>query len=61
MSVLPSQIVADETYRENRAAMEAALAEAEAAIAAARDGGGAKARERHLARGKLLPRDRVER
>ncbi|MEM6905786.1 MAG: carboxyl transferase domain-containing protein, partial [Pseudomonadota bacterium] len=25
------------------------------------DGGGAKARERHLARGKLLPRDRVER
>ncbi|MEM9737051.1 MAG: carboxyl transferase domain-containing protein, partial [Pseudomonadota bacterium] len=61
MSVLISQIVADETYRENRAAMEAALAEAAAAIAAARDGGGATAQARHLARGKLLPRDRVER
>ncbi|MEL6913280.1 MAG: carboxyl transferase domain-containing protein [Pseudomonadota bacterium] len=42
-----------------RAAHEAALAAvAEAAMAAAA-GGGDKARERHVARGKMLPRDRV--
>ena len=56
MSVLQSQIVTLGPYAENRAAMEAALAEARAAIDLAREGGGEKARERHVARGKLLPR-----
>ncbi|MEM7505392.1 MAG: carboxyl transferase domain-containing protein [Pseudomonadota bacterium] len=61
MSCLQSQIVASGLYADNRAAMEAALAEAQAAIDLAREGGGEKARARHVARGKLLPRDRVER
>ena len=37
------------------------IAELNARLARARAGGGEKARERHVARGKLLPRDRVER
>jgi 3-methylcrotonyl-CoA carboxylase beta subunit len=48
-----------EEARANRAAHEAALAEVAAAAALAAAGGGEKARARHLARGKLLPRDRV--
>ncbi|MEL6682965.1 MAG: carboxyl transferase domain-containing protein, partial [Pseudomonadota bacterium] len=38
---------------------EAALAEIAAAAASAAQGGGEKARSRHLSRGKMLPRDRV--
>lgn len=45
----------------NRDAHEAALEEVRAAAEAAKVGGGAAASERHLARGKMLPRDRVER
>ena len=37
------------------------LADLEQRLARARAGGGEKSRERHLSRGKLLPRDRVER
>ncbi len=48
-----------EAYRTNRAAHLAALADVQEAQAAARAGGGEQARERHLARGKMLPRDRV--
>jgi 3-methylcrotonyl-CoA carboxylase beta subunit len=61
MAVLSSQISprAPE-FAENRAAMSAALAEVEAAARAARAGGGERARARHVERGKLLPRDRVE-
>jgi len=47
-------------YTANRAGMAAALAEVEAAVAAAAAGGGERARARHLDRGKLLPRDRVD-
>lgn len=43
----------------NRAAHLAALAEVEAAVGLAAAGGGAAARERHLSRGKMLPRDRL--
>jgi 3-methylcrotonyl-CoA carboxylase beta subunit len=43
----------------NRVAMEALVAELRARVAAVAQGGGAAARERHLARGKLLPRERV--
>jgi 3-methylcrotonyl-CoA carboxylase beta subunit len=45
--------------RANRAAHLAALAEIAAAAAVAEAGGGTQARDRHLARGKMLPRDRV--
>jgi 3-methylcrotonyl-CoA carboxylase beta subunit len=39
----------------------ALIADLEARLARARAGGGERARDRHVARGKLLPRDRVER
>ncbi|MEM6275793.1 MAG: carboxyl transferase domain-containing protein [Pseudomonadota bacterium] len=42
-----------------RAAHEAALAEVAKAAAYAAAGGGTAARERHLSRGKMLPRDRI--
>ncbi|MBF9046264.1 methylcrotonoyl-CoA carboxylase [Rhodobacterales bacterium LSUCC0031] len=45
--------------RDNRAAHLTALDEIATAAALAADGGGAKTRERHVARGKMLPRDRV--
>jgi 3-methylcrotonyl-CoA carboxylase beta subunit len=44
-----------------RAGHEALLGDFEARLRRAREGGGERARERHVARGKLLPRDRVER
>ena len=43
----------------NRARMEALVAELRAEVDRIRQGGGEQARQRHLARGKLLPRDRV--
>jgi 3-methylcrotonyl-CoA carboxylase beta subunit len=46
-------------FRANESAMRALVAELERQRAAAAAGGPARARERHLARGKLLPRDRV--
>ncbi len=48
-----------EAFRANRAAHLAALAEVEAAAAAARAGGGPRALARHVERGKLPPRERV--
>ncbi|SLN59584.1 Methylmalonyl-CoA carboxyltransferase 12S subunit [Pseudoruegeria aquimaris] len=50
-----------DTFKANQAAHEAALAEIRAAAEIAMAGGGERARERHLARGKILPRERVER
>src|SRR6185369_3683526 len=49
-----------EEFRANRAAMEALVADLRAKLAGAALGGGEHARARHLSRGKLLPRDRVE-
>jgi 3-methylcrotonyl-CoA carboxylase beta subunit len=46
-------------FAENSQAMGALVAELRAAVARIKEGGGARARERHLARGKLLPRERV--
>jgi len=43
----------------NRAAMEALVSDLKQKLDAAEAGGGERARERHLARNKLLPRDRV--
>jgi 3-methylcrotonyl-CoA carboxylase beta subunit len=51
--------VASAEFRANQAAMRALVAELEARRAKAAEGGPAQARERHLARGKLLPRERV--
>jgi len=49
-----------DAYRQNREAMEAALAEVEQELAAARAGGGERYVERHRKRGKLPARERVE-
>ena len=59
MKLTSSLVAGSEQARANRAAHEAALAEVRAAAEAAAAGGGEKARERHLSRGKMLPRDRV--
>lgn len=50
-----------ETFRANAAHNRALADELRARVAAAALGGNEKSRERHTARGKLLPRDRVER
>ena len=57
---LTSQILTgSDDFRRNEAANLAALAQVEEAAALAAAGGGERARERHLGRGKMLPRDRV--
>ncbi|HUA77746.1 MAG TPA: carboxyl transferase domain-containing protein [Acetobacteraceae bacterium] len=60
MAVLGSAVDARSAgFRANRDAMEALVAELRRIVERIREGGGAAARERHLARGKLLPRDRI--
>ena len=49
-----------DAFRDNRAANGASLERLRQALAAARAGGGEKYATRHLERGKLLPRERVE-
>ncbi len=49
-----------ETYRANREANLAALAEVDGALQKANAGGGEKYVSRHLARGRILPRQRIE-
>ena len=49
-----------EEFRANRLAMEALVTDLRTRLTAAAQGGGDTARSRHLARGKLLPRQRVE-
>ncbi|MEU6823551.1 carboxyl transferase domain-containing protein [Streptomyces atriruber] len=51
---------ASEAWRANEAAHTALVDELRAKLAAAALGGGERARARHVARGKLLPRDRVD-
>jgi 3-methylcrotonyl-CoA carboxylase beta subunit len=46
-------------FRSSAETMRAYVAELESRLAGVREGGDAAARERHLARGKMLPRDRV--
>lgn len=61
MEVLGTKIdPRSEEYQENRAAMEAKLAEFEALMEQARQGGGEKYIQRHRDRGKLLARERIE-
>jgi len=50
-----------EPFESNRAAMEKGLERLRAELATASAGGGPKYQERHKARGKLLPRERIER
>jgi 3-methylcrotonyl-CoA carboxylase beta subunit len=60
MTVLKSQVSThSEGFQANRAAMLEAIRVVEEATSLAAGGGGAVARERHLGRGKMLPRDRV--
>ncbi len=62
MPLIESRIdTQDEDFRANAEAMAALVAELEAKRAEAAAGGGEKARERHVKRGKLLPRERVMR
>ena len=48
-------------FADNQRAMEALVSDLRAQIAIAARGGGESARARHLARGKLLPRERIDR
>ena len=62
MPVLASSLdQASENARANRESMEAQVADLRTKLADARAGGPERSRARHLAAGKLLPRDRVER
>ena len=46
-------------FRDNAERLKALVADLRGQVARVKEGGGARARERHLGRGKLLPRDRV--
>jgi 3-methylcrotonyl-CoA carboxylase beta subunit len=60
--MLKSKINPDsEIFRENHAAMEALVEDLRAKVGKIAEGGSERAREKHLSRGKLLPRERVER
>ncbi|HEY5047472.1 MAG TPA: carboxyl transferase domain-containing protein [Rhizomicrobium sp.] len=62
MSVLKSEIAArDSTFKTNAAAMAVLVAELDRRMALAARGGDERARKRHTERGKILPRERVER
>ncbi|WP_299815066.1 carboxyl transferase domain-containing protein [uncultured Jannaschia sp.] len=62
MAVLQSSLSPrSEVFAANRVAHEAALAPVRAAAEVALAGGGPAARERHVGRGKILPRERVAR
>jgi 3-methylcrotonyl-CoA carboxylase beta subunit len=54
-----SALTGSDQYKANVAAHQTALAEVAAAAELAAFGGGQKSRDRHLSRGKMLPRDRV--
>ena len=61
MTILSSHVsTSDDEFRLNRAAYEAVIAELQARRRLAIAGGPLKAREKHLARNKILPRHRVE-
>ncbi|HYM32537.1 MAG TPA: carboxyl transferase domain-containing protein [Candidatus Cybelea sp.] len=60
MSVLQSVLnTRSDTFRANTEAMQGLVAELRSNAARVREGGGERARARHVSRGKLLPRDRV--
>ena len=59
MKLLSQALPSSDTFKANRAAHLAALAQITEAAALAAQGGGEKSRARHVSRGKMLPRDRV--
>ncbi len=60
MPVLKSAVdTRSQAFRDNADAMRALLDDLNDRIARVREGGGPSARDKHLARGKLLPRDRI--
>lgn len=60
MSALTSQLdTRSAAFRDNAAQMQALVDDLKAKVRQIKLGGGDKAREKHLSRGKLLPRDRV--
>jgi 3-methylcrotonyl-CoA carboxylase beta subunit len=59
MKLSSQALPSSDAFKANRAAHLAALQEIADAAEAAAFGGGQKARDRHLSRGKMLPRDRV--
>ncbi|HAV51084.1 MAG TPA: methylcrotonoyl-CoA carboxylase, partial [Brevundimonas sp.] len=62
MSTLTSQIDPNsDAFKSNREAMGALVDELRERTATAALGGSERARDKHVSRGKLLPRDRVER
>jgi len=61
MSIIESRISNRTTeFQQNRAAMLALVDDLHAKVATISAGGGERAREKHLGRGKLLPRDRID-
>ncbi len=62
MNRIPTKIdLNSAVFKENQEAMAASLEQLAADLTRARDGGGEKYNQRHVERGKLLPRERVER
>ena len=60
MAILKTTIdTRDAAFAENTAAMRGLAEDLRAKVSEVKHGGGSKARDRHLSRGKLLPRDRV--
>jgi 3-methylcrotonyl-CoA carboxylase beta subunit len=60
MPVIKSQIdLRSDDFRRNAQALGDAVADLRKELVQAADGGGAKAKEKHTARGKLLPRERI--
>jgi 3-methylcrotonyl-CoA carboxylase beta subunit len=60
MNVLKTAIALEsKDFSENKAVMEALVADLRSKATRIAQGGGAEARERHVARGKMLPRDRI--
>ena len=61
MTVLKSSLdTGSELFTENASAMCAVVADLREKVGGIEQGGGERARERHLSRGKLLPRDRID-
>ncbi len=59
MQLKSSIVTGSDTFKNNAKAHESALAEIAKAAAVAAEGGSKKAHDRHLSRGKMLPRHRV--
>ena len=60
MTVIKTALVGrDETFQRNAERMRTLVADLREQVAGVKLGGGARSQERHVGRGKLLPRDRV--